>query len=55
MKDCLEKSGGSLNEVDAASVILKELWAKLRETHRLRVVKWGGLICVQRSLPLSYF
>ena len=39
MKDCLEKSGESLNEVDAATVIIKELWDKLRETHKLRVVK----------------
>ena len=39
MKDCLEKSGESLNEVDAATVIIKELWKRLRETHRLRVVK----------------
>jgi len=39
MKDCLEKSGESLNEVDAATVIIKELWKRLRKTHRLRVVK----------------
>ena len=39
MKDCLEKSGESLDEVDAATVIIKELWNRLRETHRLRVVK----------------
>ncbi len=39
VKDCLEKSGESLNEVDAASVIIKELWNRLRESHRLRVVK----------------
>ena len=39
MKDCLAKSGESLDEVDAATVILKELWNRLRETHRLRVVK----------------
>ena len=39
MKDCLAKSGESLNEVDAATVILKELCNRLRETHRLRVVK----------------
>ena len=39
MKDCLEKSGESLNEVDAATVILKELWKRLRETHRLRAIK----------------
>jgi hypothetical protein len=39
MKDCLKKSGESLNEVNAATVILKELWDRLRETHRLRAVK----------------
>ena len=39
MKDCLEMSGESLNEIDAATVILKELWNRLQETHRLRVVK----------------
>ena len=39
MKDCLKKSGKSLNEIDAATVIIKELWKRLRETHRLRVAK----------------
>ena len=39
MKDCLSKSGESLDEVDAATVILRELWNLLRETHRLRAVK----------------
>ena len=39
MKDCLVKSRESLNEVDAATVIIKKLWNRLRETHRLRVVK----------------
>ena len=39
MKDCLLKSGESLDEVDAATVILGELWKRLRETHRLRAVK----------------
>jgi len=39
MRDCLAKSGKSLNEVDAATVILKELWNRLRESHKLRVVK----------------
>ena len=39
MEDCLEKSGESLKEADAATVILKELWNRLRETHRLRAVK----------------
>ena len=39
MKVCLAKAGEPLNEVDAATVILKELWKRLRETHRLRAVK----------------
>ena len=39
MKDCLAKSGEPLNEADAATVILRELWNRLRETHRLRAVK----------------
>ena len=39
MKDCLVKAGEPLNEVDAATVIIKELWNRLRKTHRLRVVK----------------
>ena len=39
MQDCLSKSGESLDEVDAATVIIKELWNRLRETHRLRAVK----------------
>ncbi len=39
MKDCLAKAGKSLDEVDAATVIIKELWKRLRETHRLRAVK----------------
>ena len=39
MKDCFEKTGEATYEVDAASVILKELWETLRKTHRLRVIK----------------
>ena len=39
MKDCLSKSGESLDEIDAATVIIRELWNRLRETHRLRAVK----------------
>ena len=39
MKDCLAKSGETLNEVDAATVIIKELWNRLRETNKLRAVK----------------
>jgi len=29
----------NLDEANAATVILKELWKRLRETHKLRVVK----------------
>ena len=29
----------NLEECDAAGVIIKELWRKLRETHKLRIVK----------------
>lgn len=39
MNDCLEMAGKSLNEADAATVILRELWKQLRETHRLRLIK----------------
>ena len=39
MKDCVVMSGESLNEVDAATVIIKELWKRLRESHKLRIVK----------------
>jgi len=40
MKDCIAISGDeNLNEANASTVILKELWKKLRETHKLRVVK----------------
>ena len=39
MDDCIAKAKEPLNEVDAATVILKELWNRLRETHRLRAVK----------------
>ena len=38
--DCISRSGRStLNDTDAAAVILKEVWNRLKETHRLRVVK----------------
>ena len=39
MNDCLAHSEESLDEIDAATVILKELWSRLQETHRLRIVK----------------
>ena len=39
-KDCIKQSGHlTLNRTEAASYILRELWEKLRDTHRLRVVK----------------
>jgi hypothetical protein len=39
-KECIAVTGiKSLNDAEAASVILKELWKRLQETHRLRVVK----------------
>ena len=38
--DCISRSGRStLNDTDAAAVILKGVWERLKETHRLRVVK----------------
>ena len=38
--DCISRAGRStLNDADAAAVILKEVWERLKETHRLRVVK----------------
>ncbi|MGD8292983.1 MAG: hypothetical protein PVF37_14845 [Desulfobacterales bacterium] len=39
MQDCIGKYGNSMNEGDAATVIIKELWDRLRKTHRIRVVK----------------
>ena len=39
-KDCIKQSGNdALDEVEAASYILKELWTRLKDTHRLRAVK----------------
>jgi len=39
-EDCQKKADGELlNEADAATVILRVLWKRLRETHRLWVVK----------------
>jgi len=39
-RDCLRVSGDeSLDMANAATVILKELWDRLNDTHRLRVVK----------------
>ena len=40
MKDCIKQSGNeTMDEAEAASYILKELWNRLRETHKLRAVK----------------
>jgi len=40
LKNCIKQSGNeTLDEAEAASYILKELWNRLRETHRLRAVK----------------
>ena len=40
MKDCIAISGDeNLDEANASTVILKELWKKLRDTHKLRIVK----------------
>ena len=38
--ECISSSGKStLNDADAAAVVLKEVWDRLKETHRLRIVK----------------
>jgi hypothetical protein len=40
VESCLTKTDYPLhNEDDAAAVIVKELWRKLRETHKLRIIK----------------
>ena len=40
LRDCIKQSGNeTLDEAEAASYILKKLWNRLRETHKLRVVK----------------
>jgi hypothetical protein len=40
LKECRERSGDkSLDDAGASAFVLKELWKRLRETHRLRVVK----------------
>ena len=39
-ESCIDVSGNdNLNEINAAFLIIEKLWEKLRETHRLRVVK----------------
>ena len=40
VESCLTKANYPLhNEDDAAAVIVKELWRKLKETHKLRIIK----------------
>ena len=40
MKDCrFMAKDKDLHENDAAALIVKELWKKLRKTHALRVIK----------------
>ena len=40
LKDCIKQSGNeTLDKDEAALYILKEIWNRLQETHRLRVVK----------------
>ena len=39
LKDCRIQSGKALDETEAASYILKELWNRLQETNRIRLVK----------------
>ena len=40
MADCIRQSENeALDDAEAASYILREIWVRLRETHLLRVVK----------------
>ncbi len=40
LEDCIKQSGNeTLGEAEAALYILKELWNRLAESHRLRAVK----------------
>jgi predicted DCC family thiol-disulfide oxidoreductase YuxK len=40
VESCLAFADDPLyNEQDAATVIIKELWHQLRQTHRLRIIK----------------
>ena len=40
LKECKERSGdNSLDDAGASGFILKELWKRLRETHKLRIVE----------------
>ena len=39
-ESCITVSGNNtLNETDATRVIIEKLWGKLKETHRLRILK----------------
>jgi hypothetical protein len=40
LKECQKRSGeDSMEDIDAAAYILKEIWVRIRETAKLRVVK----------------
>jgi hypothetical protein len=40
MESCrLEADGSFQREEDAVAIIIKSLWEKLQQTHRLRVIK----------------
>jgi hypothetical protein len=40
LKECRERSGDkSMDDVGASVFILREIWRRLKETHKLRVVK----------------
>jgi hypothetical protein len=39
LKDCRIQSGKALDETEPALYILEELWERLQETHRIRIVK----------------
>ena len=40
LADCIKQSGNeTLDEAEAAYYILEKIWSRLRETHRLRIVK----------------
>jgi len=40
LKDCIKQSGNkTIDKPEAALYILKELWNRLQETHRIRLVK----------------
>jgi hypothetical protein len=40
LQECIESSGNeSLDKAEAATFILKQLWKRLQETHKLRIVR----------------